>query len=231
MNSRFLNIPAIFIPYQNRSSSHGGMEVWYLRVQSDTGSSQQVQRRIVAALRSLYGAGKLTFPNPYTLPMWQGSWSDQFGNSDRALLSRIQGMSLFLAVIGVFCVLVMAFGILSLLSADTQGRMKEMGLRRALGSTRNRAIATLAGESAVILVLANVVGGAVMLAFIGRLLDAVKPLLAGGGDISQVIFSAGPVVLGFVVSLAASILAGGLASLYPAWSAGRVAPADALRET
>jgi ABC-type antimicrobial peptide transport system permease subunit len=159
------------------------------------------------------------------------SWYDQFDNQNKALLDRIRGLALFLTVMAVFSLLVLAFGILSLLSADTQAGTREMGLRRALGSRRWTAIATVAGETAVFVFIASAVGALISLAFIQPLLAALKPLLAGGGNVAEASFAPGSAAGAILAAAAASLLTAALASLYPTWSASRLPPSDALRET
>jgi putative ABC transport system permease protein len=233
MQARYLQVPVLFVPYDYFASYSGapGMAVMWMRVQSSALSVQGAQRRILGALRTLYAGVHRPFPAQYDFRMWQGSRSDPYENTASALLGRIKGTSLFFEVMGIFALLVLAFGTLALLSAETQGRQKETGLRRALGSTRNRAMALVISESLVLVAGASIVGDALMLAFIGPLLEAAKPLLAGGGETSTVVFGAGPIVVGMVVAFAASLAAAALAAFVPAWSAARVAPSDALRES
>ena len=136
-----------------------------------------------------------------------------------ALAARVavagSSTALFLGLGGV-ALLVGAIGIANLMVISVLERRTEIGLRRALGATRRHVAAQFLAESLVLGLLGGALG---LLAGIGitvglaenRHWSIVIPQLAIWGG------------------LAAALVVGALAGLYPAARAARLSPTDALR--
>ena len=123
-----------------------------------------------------------------------------------------------MALIG-FAALALALtsvGLYGLLSYSVARRTREIGVRLALGATREQVRALVLGEG-MRLVGTGAVIGVVAAAFAGRMMSAL-------------LFGVAPEdTLSFSVGLIALLLAGGVAAFVPARRAAAVTPASALR--
>ncbi|MEE8599617.1 ABC transporter permease [Euzebya tangerina] len=126
-----------------------------------------------------------------------------------------QFASLFLALGGV-ALLVGGIGIANVMVIAVIERRSEIGLRRAIGATRAHIRRQFLTEALVL----SVVGGLVGVA-IGAGVTAGYATLEGWRIIIPSI--------GVVGGLAAAVLIGGVAGLYPAIRASRLSPTEALR--
>jgi putative ABC transport system permease protein len=123
--------------------------------------------------------------------------------------------SLFLGL-GAVALLVGGIGIANVMVISVLERRGEVGLRRALGAARSHVAAQFVLES----VLLGTVGGGV-----GVLLGAAVTVVLAQNRGWQPIIP--PLVAG--AGLAAAVLVGTVAGLYPALRAARMAPTEALR--
>jgi putative ABC transport system permease protein len=122
------------------------------------------------------------------------------------MVAAFAGLALVLAMVGVF----------GILAYSVQQRVRDFGVRRALGATTGDVLRLVVSDAARV-VLIGVVVGLALSAVLGRLITtmlfAVRPLDA-------VTFAMVTIVLAVTAALA---IAG------PAWRAVRIDPADALR--
>jgi putative ABC transport system permease protein len=122
------------------------------------------------------------------------------------LVLMFAGLALLLAMVGVF----------GILAYSVQQRVRDFGVRRALGATTNDLLRLVAG-SAVRMVAVGAGIGLAVSALVSRVLDT---MLFGVRPLDPVTFAAVVIVL----ALAAVISIAG-----PAWRAARIEPAVALR--
>ncbi len=136
-----------------------------------------------------------------------------------ALAAQAATKSAFTALLlglGAVALLVGGVGIANVMVISVLERRPEIGLRRALGATRGQIRTQFLSES----LLLSMLGGAVGVALGG----AVTWAYAAGREWTVVI---PPVSL--AAALGAALVIGGVAGLYPAVRAARLAPTDALR--
>jgi putative ABC transport system permease protein len=135
----------------------------------------------------------------------------------------IRNLWLLMAAV-VFVLLIACMNVANLLLARGLSRTKEVAVRTSLGATRRHIFAQFLTESLIMAVVGGVVGiglGAAML----RILMANIPFdLPSEADVRLSI----PVLL---FTLAATTFAGILFGYAPAWSASRVDPNEALKES
>jgi putative ABC transport system permease protein len=122
------------------------------------------------------------------------------------MVMTFAGLALVLAMVGVF----------GILAYSVQQRVRDFGVRRALGATTSDVLRLVAG-SAVRMIAAGAVIGLTLAAVLGRLLGTV---LFGVQPLDPLTFAAVTIVL----ALTAAVATAG-----PAWRATRIDPAVALR--
>jgi len=116
------------------------------------------------------------------------------------------GLALLLAMVGVF----------GILAYSVQQRVRDFGVRRALGATTSDVLRLVVG-SAVRTIATGAVIGLVLSTVLGRLLST---MLFGVQPLDAMTFAAVTIVL----ALTAAVATAG-----PAWRAARIDPAVALR--
>jgi predicted permease len=176
-------------------------------------SLDQAQQDLSAIAARLAGAYPRTNENRTLRAGWL---------RDRTLGFAQTGLLLLMAAALIF-LLIGCANVANLLLARTLARHREMAIRAALGAGRMRIVRQLAMESCVLAALGGLAAYA-LTALAWRLLPAVTPmsiprLAAARAD--------GAV---FAFALLVSALTGIAAGLAPAWRAGALEPADALRE-
>jgi len=127
--------------------------------------------------------------------------------------------TVFAAVTGatsLICLLVGGVGIMNILLASVSERVREIGIRRAVGATREDIAAQFLAEGALL----SACGGAM-----GLVLGGGAALLIQQWASWPIAAAPGLVVIGFATSVFTGLLAGG----YPAWTASRLEVMDALR--
>jgi putative ABC transport system permease protein len=116
----------------------------------------------------------------------------------------------------LICLLVGGVGIMNILLASVSERVREIGIRRAVGATREDIAAQFLAEGALL----SGCGGAM-----GLVLGGAAALLIQHWASWPIAAAPGLVVIGFVTSVLTGLVAGG----YPAWTASRLEVMDALR--
>lgn len=128
--------------------------------------------------------------------------------------------AVFAAVTGatsLICLLVGGVGIMNILLASVSERIREIGIRRAVGATREDIAAQFLAEGALL----SAGGGA-----LGLLLGGTSAYLIQSFAAWPIAAAPGIVFLGFLTSIVTGVAAGG----YPAWKAAQLEVMDALRQ-
>jgi len=120
-----------------------------------------------------------------------------------------------LAVVALFLICMVGLGLTGVLWQTVTRRMREIGLRRALGATGHGVRGQVLAEVALLATLALIVGAVIVMQL---------PLLGIGRFVTTGEFSAG-FAGALVVIYGITLMCGA----YPSWLASRIEPADALR--
>ncbi|MFH0969488.1 MAG: ABC transporter permease [Patescibacteria group bacterium] len=127
----------------------------------------------------------------------------------------------FLLTIGTVSLIVGGIGIMNIMLIAVSQRIKEVGLRKAVGAKNGEIISQFLIESAVISSAGGIIGiiGGVIMAFLASLvmqkLDYVWPFLVSPYSIAAAFF--------------VSVFIGIIFGIYPARKASRISPMEALR--
>ena len=122
------------------------------------------------------------------------------------------------AATSLICLIVGGVGILNILLASVSERVREIGIRRAVGATREDIGAQFLAEGALL----SGCGGA-----LGLLLGGAASLLIQRWAAWPIGFAPTMVAGGWALSVATGLIAGG----YPAWRAAHLEVMDALRRS
>jgi len=140
-------------------------------------------------------------------------------NSGQALsiLTQITSIfTVFLATIAGISLVVGGIGIMNIMFVTVKERTKEIGLRKALGATKNDILLQFLAESITVTMLGGLIGTG-----LGILLTYIFTQVAG---------------VGFAINTSSIVLAVGVSALigllfgsYPAWQAAQLDPIVSLR--
>ena len=143
-------------------------------------------------------------------------------DSLRAETADFRGTLLLVAAVVLFAG---AFLIFNTLAMTVTERAREVGLLRAAGTTRSQVMGFVLLQAMVLGVVGSVVGvaaGVGLAALTLSWVSATGPIALSAPDISPA-----PVLLALGIGIAVTLAA----SLEPAWRAGRIPPAEALRRS
>jgi putative ABC transport system permease protein len=135
-------------------------------------------------------------------------------------IARMMGnIALLLGIVAALSLSVGALGIFNTMLAGYHDRVREIGVRKALGARRAQIFVEFLVESTVL----SAIGG-----LLGLTLGMVPPLF---GDVLYDAFGLRPVfdAAGALEAFSVSVVVGVLAGLWPALRASRLDPVDALR--
>ena len=178
-----------------------------LMVRSQTNSAAALAPSIRAAIANIDRSQTTGVASVTTLE--DVEWAATGRHRFRAVMvSAFAGLAVILAMVGVF----------GILAYSVQQRIRDFGVRRALGATTTDVLRLVVSGAAKV-VIAGAVIGLIMSAAFARL---ITTMLFGVQPLDFVTFAAVTLVL---VMLAALSIAG------PAWRAAKIDPAQALRTT
>ena len=139
----------------------------------------------------------------------------QVAASEMGMMEKVN--TLMLALAGI-TLLVGLFGVINTMVASVHERVKDIGIMRAVGASRNQIIKVFIYESIIIGILGGVFGY-----LVGTLLAyAIGPIIFEG---TSIVF----VPSYFPLSLAIATVIAVIASIYPAFRATRIKVADSFR--
>jgi len=139
----------------------------------------------------------------------------QVAESEMGMLEKINKFMLALAGITL---IVGLFAVINTMVSSVNERIKDIGIMRAVGASRNQIIKIFIYEAIIVGIIGGILGYVV-----GTLLAyAIGPLLLEGSAVTYV-----PQY--FPIALALAILVAIMATIYPAFMATRIRVADSFR--
>ncbi|HEX2995884.1 MAG TPA: FtsX-like permease family protein, partial [Anaerolineales bacterium] len=132
------------------------------------------------------------------------------------LNSVTQTLTIFLGAIAGISLLVGGIGIMNIMLVSVTERTKEIGLRKAVGATRNQILSQFLIETMTLSVLGGIIG--ILFGVTIALFFTLSGLITAS-------VSAGSIVLAFTFAMAIGVFFG----LYPAYRAANLHPMEALR--
>ncbi|HIR75700.1 MAG TPA: ABC transporter permease [Candidatus Choladousia intestinipullorum] len=195
---------AVFIPYETGIKYITGESVSPVItvVAEDVQSLQDVIDDAETVLEENYSTAEFTFED-------SGSKMEAAESSNAILTMLLSAMAAIVFIVG-------GIGIMNVLFVSVKERTNEIGILKAIGTSRFIILTEFLIESAAISLIGGVIGVALSL--------VIAPV-AGHYDIrTEVSAAACLTALGFAV------LTGTLFGIYPAWKASRLEPVEALNE-
>jgi len=173
------------------------------------------ERASSGALEQLRGQLQIRLGDAYTVtyPATQGERVSQM----------LTGYRVGLQVFGYIALFVGAFLIYNAFWMTVVERTREIGMLRTVGMTPRQVMAQILGEAGLLGVCGSLLGIAAGLLLSRGLIRLMEVLLAQ--EVKPVWIPASAVVLSLSVGLGVTLVA----SLIPAWEAGRISPLEALR--
>jgi putative ABC transport system permease protein len=132
------------------------------------------------------------------------------------LNSVTQTLTIFLGAIAGISLLVGGIGIMNIMLVSVTERTREIGLRKAVGATRNQILVQFVIETVTL----SLLGG-----MIGILLGVLIAIVFSATGLIASVVTAGSIILAFSFALAIGVFSG----LYPAFRAANLHPMVALR--
>ena len=177
----------------------------HLLVRSSTGQARALTAAVRAAISRVDKDQLVSVSGVTTLEdvEWVATGRHRFR---AVLVASFAALAVTLAMVGVF----------GILAYSVQQRVRDFGVRRALGATSNDVVRLVVGDASRVILIGAVIG-LVLSAVLGRMITS---MLFGVQPLDATTFGAVIAVLGVTAALS---VAG------PAWRASRIDPAVALR--
>lgn len=185
-------------------------------------SIESAGSRIATILELEYGDDTLS-------SVWEGSLDGPTPLIEESRQS-IQSFSLTLNVLGIIILLASSIGIFSIMLVEVLGRMREIGLRRALGATKAGIRRFFMAQALYFSIVGSAIGTALAFAFYRIIGGSLAPFFESSGlsagDLNLTTPGAFPIVL----AVGAAVVVGALFGFFPALSASRVDIVECIRE-
>ena len=201
------DMPTVFAHYDAARVSFPGMSSPSMIAWVGTENADQARETLPRALASILGEG------------WKVSVSggehEDIGEEQLGTISNV------IMVIGGIIVFLGALGLLNVAIVTVRQRVREIGIRRAVGASAARVFFAVFMESVVATFVAGVIGVGIAVVVVRFL-----PLEALGVTLSDTpAFPAGAAIAGVAISTSIGALCG----IIPALAAVRIKPIDAIR--
>lgn len=202
----------IFIPVSTYQSVFGGKYLSNIIYKpASAAASPAIEKKVYEVLGGRY---KFDPTDEDALSVWD---TNEF---NKMIDGVFMGISLFLAIVGAFTLVVGGVGVANIMYVVVKERTREIGIKRSLGARRRTVLYQFLMEAALIVGIGALLGFALSVGIVN--LAELLPIKdeVGVPEISSQVAFGTILLLGFV-----SLLAG----FFPARKAAAVAPVEALR--
>ena len=201
------DMPTVFAHYDAARVSFPGMGAPSMIAWVGTENADQARENLPRALASILGEG------------WKVSVSG--GEHEDIGVEQLGTISNVIMVIGGIIVFLGALGLLNVAIVTVRQRVREIGIRRAVGASAKRVFFAVFMESVVATFVAGVIGVGIAVVVVRFLpLEALNITLS-----DTPAFPAGAAIAGVAISTSIGALCG----IIPALAAVRIKPIDAIR--
>jgi putative ABC transport system permease protein len=197
---------------------NGGVLV--ARIASD--SIEKAESRIRAILAPAYGDDLL-------LSVWEGSAEGPAPLIEESRRS-VSNFALAVSILGFIILATSSIGIFSVMLVEVLGRTRDIGLRRALGTTRAGIRQFFIGQALYYSLFGSIVGSGVALLLYRAIGMFLTPLFNSAGFRASDITLATPGLVPVAIAVGSALVFGGLFGFFPAISAARMPIAECIRE-
>jgi len=181
-----------------------------------TGGATQIDLTVTDVWSAKEIAQGLARTLPYKIESWQ--------ESNAQLVSALNAQSISTLLIRVMVMMVVVLGIASVLVVSVVQKRREIGILRAMGTTRGQIMRVFLLQGGLVGAVGSITGVALAMAMI-----QLFTLFVRGADGLPLFPIAMPPALALQVA-GLALLAGVLAALAPAARAARMDPAEAIRQ-
>ena len=190
------------------------------RISND--SLKKAESRIRAILEPRYGDGLM-------LGVWEG-----LPNSSAPLIEEsrrsVKNFALAVSILGLIILVTSSIGIFSVMLVEVMGRTRDIGLRRALGTSRGGIRRYFIGQALYYSLIGGVGGVGLAFSLYRRIGIFLTPLFDSAGFRAADITLAVPGLVPIVIAVGAALVFGALFGFFPALSAARTPIIECIRE-
>ena len=226
----------IYMPYSVVTTVFPNMEVYLNKIalvfdrKYDKKELQTIEKRI----RAFFSPVKHTAPDDDDA-LWMNYWNQ---SSSESMGKLFTGLDLFLWFIGLSILSIGIVGVSNIMLVTVRERIREIGIRKALGAKGKDIVTMILTESVLITLVSGIVGflvGVGLLFLVDWLMNTqglgqISTDMMGGGDVLSLFKD--PLISGQVGILAilTMVIAGMIAGYVPAKRAVKIPPVEAMRE-
>lgn len=209
---------SIFIPFTTfqKAFNYGDIVGWFAFTAAADVKATDAEEQVKTVLRQRH---KIHPEDEWAF----GSWNREEDFTE--VMDLFFGINALSFVVGFFTLLAGAIGVSNIMLVMVKERTQEFGIRRALGATPTHIFVQIILESAVLTILAGILGvisGVWLLEFLNQQIENS----GGGGSFTQPGVDIGLVLMALLILISVGLLAG----IIPARRAIKVRPITALRD-